>query len=279
MPARTLQPGIVRRIAIRHRLERGCTSSLLFLLVVTTQPSLEEAARFSGLHKSQCSKMLKAHSKGAVSTLESLSKQQAQPVSQARQKRQELPGKMALVVESTLQQRARLPPANAKTFNHGQGCGVGHQWTPSVLILNAMLIPLRPIPFSRQRSGRDHALAYRTEHALVGEDIQPLTLEDSLGSDEPREVVVFTDRGYDNTKSQTAIADKHWPCMIALGHTRSGQSVMLALTTPQSKPWGHMAPFLRHHRRLTWHTIRITTHGTKRKRRALRTRDTLGDLR
>ena len=60
MPARTLQTWIARRIGVRRRLERVCTSYLLFLMVVTTKHSLEEAARFAGLHTSQFSKMLKA---------------------------------------------------------------------------------------------------------------------------------------------------------------------------------------------------------------------------
>jgi len=46
MQARTLQTWIARRIAIRQRLERVCTSYLLFLMVVTQKHSLEEAARF-----------------------------------------------------------------------------------------------------------------------------------------------------------------------------------------------------------------------------------------
>ena len=58
MPARTLQTWIARRISIRQRLERVCTSYLLFLMVVRQKHSLEEAARFSGLHKSQFCKML-----------------------------------------------------------------------------------------------------------------------------------------------------------------------------------------------------------------------------
>jgi hypothetical protein len=279
MQARTLQTWIVRRIAIRHRLERVCTSYLLFLMVVTTKHSLEEAARFSGLHKSQFSKMLKAHSKVAVYTLESLSKKRAKHVSQARQKLKELPWKIAIVVDSTLQHRASLHPANAKTFNHGQGFVIGHQWTNIVLILNDMLIPLRPIPFYSQRYCRDHAITYRTEHDLVVEYIQKLNLEDYIGSYDPREVVVLTDSGYDNKKIQNAIADKHWHFIIALGKTSSVTSVMLALTTPKSKQWCHIATFFRNHRRLKWQTIRITTNGTKRKRMEFRTRDTIGYLR
>jgi DNA polymerase I-like protein with 3'-5' exonuclease and polymerase domains len=120
-------------------------------MVATRKHSLEEAARFSGLHKSQFSKMLKAHSKVAVYTLESLSKKQAKQVATARHKLKELPWDIALIVDSTLQQRASLHPENAKTFNHGQGFVVGHQWTNIVLLLHDMLIPLRPIPYYSQR--------------------------------------------------------------------------------------------------------------------------------
>jgi AraC-like DNA-binding protein len=126
-------------------------SYLLFLMVVTKRHSLEEAARFAGLHKSQFSKMLKAHSQVAVSTLERLSKHQAKRLAKARHKLHELPWAIALIVDSTLQQRASLHPENAKTFNHGQGFVVGHQWTNIVLLLHDMLIPLRPIPYYSQR--------------------------------------------------------------------------------------------------------------------------------
>ena len=68
MQTRTLQIWIARRIAIRQRLERMCTSYLLLLMVVTQKHSLEEAAQFSGLHTSQFCKMLQAHSPVAIST-------------------------------------------------------------------------------------------------------------------------------------------------------------------------------------------------------------------
>jgi hypothetical protein len=245
-------------------------------MVATRKHSLEEAARFSGLHKSQFSKMLKAHSKVAVYTLESLSKKQAKQVAKARHKLHELPWYIAIVVESTLQHRASLHPENAKTFNHGQGFVVGHQWTNIVLLLNDLLIPLRPIPFYSQRYCRDRQLEYRTEHDLVVEYLQKLQLEEYIGSYDPREVVVLTDSGYDNKKIQKAIAAKHWHFIIALGKTRSVKSAMLSLTTPKSKQWCPIATFFRNHRWLKWQTIRITTKGTKRKRMEFRTRDTIG---
>jgi len=279
MRAQPVQTWIARHIFVRRRLANVCTSYLLFLMVVTTKHSLEEAARFSGLHKSQFSKMLKAHSTVAVHTLERLSKQQAKQVAKARHKLKELPWTIAIIVDSTLQRRASLHPDNAKTFNHGHGFVVGHQWTNIVLLLNDLLIPLRPIPFYSQRYCREHALAYRTEHDLVVEYIQQLQLEEDIGSYDPREVVVLTDSGYDNKKIQNAIAAKQWQFIIALGKTRSVKAAMLYLTTPKSKQWSPIAMFFRNHRWLKWQTIRITTNGTKRKRMEFRTRDTIGYLR
>ena len=148
-----------------------------------------------------------------------------------------------------------------------------------MLILHDLLIPLRPIPFYHQRYSPDHGLAYSIDIDLVVEYLQALNLADYIGAYDPREVVVLTDSGYDNKKIQNAIADKHWHFIIALGKTRSVKSAMLALTTPKSKQWCHIATFFRHHRRLKWQTIRITTNGTKRKRMEFRTRDTIGYLR
>jgi DDE family transposase len=109
--------------------------------------------------------------------------------------------------------------------------------------------------------------------------MEQLNLADYIGAYDPREVVVLTDSGYDNKKIQKAIAAKHWHFILALGKTRSVQSAMLALTTPKAKQWSHMAMFFRHHRRLKWQTVRLTTNGTKRKRMEFRTRDTMGYLR
>jgi hypothetical protein len=248
-------------------------------MVATRKHSREEAARFSGRHTSQFSQRLKAPSQVAVYTLENLSKKHAKHMAKARHKLRELPWHMAIVVASTLQHRASLHPENAKTFNHGHGFVVGHPWTNIVLLLNDLLIPLRPIPCYSQRYGRDRKLEYRTAHDLVVEYIQKLQLEEYIGSYDPREVVVLTDSGYDNKKSQKAIAAKQWHFIIALGKTRRVKSARLSLTTPKSKQWCPIATFFRNHRGLTWQPMRITTNGTKRQRMELRTRATIGYLR
>ena len=147
MQTRPLQSWIARRIAIRQRLERICTSYLLFLMVVTKKHSLEEAARFSGLHKAQFCKLLQSHAKIAISTLESLSKKQAKQFAKPLHDLKGLPWKIAILMDSTLQHRASLHPENAKKFNHGKGYVIGHQWTNIVLIIHDMLIPLCPMPY------------------------------------------------------------------------------------------------------------------------------------
>jgi hypothetical protein len=248
-------------------------------MVVTTKHSCEEAARFSGLHKSQFCKMLKSHSKVAVSTLKSLSKKQARQFSKALQDLHGLPWKIAILIDSTLQHRASLHPENAKKFNHGKGFVIGHQWTNIVLIINDMLIPLPPIPYYSKPYCLEHELAYQTEHELVINYIDQLNLEDYIGSYDPRDVIVLADSGYDNKKIENAIANKHWNFIIALGKTRSVKSEMLYLTTPQSRAWCHIATFFRNHRRLKWKTIRVMTNGAKRKRMEFRIRHTMGSLR
>lgn len=279
MPDYTLRTWIARRIQVRQRLERVCTGYLLFLMVVTTKHTLEEAARFSRLHKSQFSKLLKFHPNIAAQSLESLSKQQAKRLSISLEAVKGLPWKIVIIIDSTLQNRSSLHPENAKKFNHGQGFVIGHQWTNVVLILNGILIPLRPIPFYSQRYCRDHDQAYLTEHERVVNYLSHLNLDEYIGPHRSRDVVVLTDSGYDNKKIENAIADKQWAFIMALSKTRSVKSETLYHSTPKSKQWLSVELFFRHHRRLKWSPIRLMTNGTKAKRKEFRIRHTMGYLR
>ena len=219
MQTHTLQTWIARRLLVRQRLARVCTSYVLFLMVVTTKHTLEEAARFSGLHKSLFSKMLQSHAKVAISTLENLSKKQAKHLAKPLHALKGLPWKIAILMESTLQHRASLHPENAKKFNHGQGFVIGHQWTNIVLIINEMLIPLAPIPYYSKRYCRDHHLTYHTEHELVLDYLGNLHLEDYIGSydlgclNRPSDVDRFLD-----FSSQSRFSHVWWPSIF--NHTR-----------------------------------------------------------
>lgn len=279
MPDDTLRTWIARQINVRQRLERVCTGYLLFLMVVTTKHTFEEAARFSGLHKSQFSNLLKHHHRIAVYTFESLSKQQAKRLAKSLQPLKSLPWRIALIIDSTLQNRSSLHPENSKKFNHGQGFVIGHQWTNIVLILNDILVPLPPIPFYSKRYCLEHDQEYQTEHDLVVAYITELNLEDYIGAHYPHDVLVLTDSGYDNKKIETAIAEKQWTFIISLRKNRSVKSESLYLTTPKSKQWSHVALFFRNHRWLKWTTIRMMTNGAKAKRMEFRIRHTIGYLR
>jgi hypothetical protein len=279
MPAGTLHTWIKRHIAVRRRLERICTGYLLFLMVATTKHSLTEAARFSGLHPSLFAKLLHAHAQVAITTLEQLSKRQARQFAKALHRVHGLPWKIVILIDSTLQHRASLHPENAKTFNHGKGYVIGHQWTNIVLVLGDMLIPLPPIPFYSKRYCQTHNLAYHSEHERVVTYLRTLALEDYIGAYDRREVLVLADSGYDNKKIEKAIADKGWHFIIALSKTRSVKSEALYLSTPPSRQWCHIDTFFRRHRRLKWDTIRLATSGNKRKRMDFRVRHTSGYLR
>jgi Transposase DDE domain len=279
MRAGILHTWIKRRIAVRQRLERMCTSYLLFLMVATTKHSLKEAARFSGLHPSLFSKLLQSHAKVAITTLDSLSKTQARQFAKTLQRVKGLPWKIVILIDSTLQHRASLHPENAKTFNHGKGYVIGHQWTNIVLVLGDMLIPLPPIPFYSKRYCQTHDLAYHSEHERVVAYLRTLDLEDYIGVYNRREVLVLADSGYDDKKIEQALAAKGWHFIIALSKTRSVKSEALALSTPTSRQWCHIDTFFRRHRRLKWDTMRLATHGNTRKRMDVRIRHTSGSLR
>jgi DDE family transposase len=275
----TLHTWVKGHIAVRQRLERVCTSYLLFLMVATTKHSLKEAARFSGLHPSLFAKMLQSHSQVAITTLDSLSKTQARQFAKTLARVNGLPWKIVIIIDSTLQHRASLHPENTHTFNHGKGYVIGHQWTNVVLVLGDILIPLKPIPFYSKRYCQTHNLAYHSEHERVVTYLGALDLEDYLGAYDRREVLVLADSGYDNKKIEQAIAAKGWHFIIALRKTRSVKSEALALSTPTSQQWCHIDTFFRRHRRLKWNTIRLATSGNKRKRMDFRVRHTSGYLR
>jgi Transposase DDE domain len=279
MSAGALHTWIKRHIAVRWRLRRICTAYLFFLMVATTKHSLKEAARFSGLHPSLFSKLLKSHSNVAITSLDQLSKTQARQIAKALERVHGLPWKILLIIDATIQHRASLHPENAKIFNHGKGYVMGHQWTNIVLVLGDILIPLPPIPFYSKAYCRTQGLTYQSEHQRIVDYLKALELETYLGGYDRRDVVVLTDSGYDDKQIEQTLVKKGWNFIIALSKTRSVKSEALYLSTPKSKHWLHVDTFFRRHRGLKWDTVRLQTNGNKRKRMDLRIRHTTGYLR
>ncbi len=169
-----------------------------------------------------------------------------------------------MLVDRRLQQRARWHPENAKPFHHGNGDVIGHPWTHVILVIHDMVIPLPPLPDDSKPDGREPGLDYRTEHELGVASLNPVDRANDIGSYDPRDVRVLAERGDDKKKRENALIHPHGHFMMAGCQTRRVTSETLYLTTPQSKPWRHMATCFRHHRRFKWTPSRVMTKGAKR---------------
>jgi len=232
-----LKKWLLNRIEVNNRLKNVCIWYLLFLMVSTRKHSLDEAARLSGMNKSQFSRFLKNH------------------------------------------YRSTLHTANAKKFNHGKGFVIGHQWTNIVLIINDMLIALKPIPFYSRNYCRKNKLEYKTENESVVEYITNLKLEDYIGPYDPKNVIVLADSGYDDKKIENAIARKKWIFIIALNKTRGVKTQRQYCNSAKSKDWNQVGVLFNNYRRIKWQTIRILTSSSKTKRMEFRIRQIIGYLR
>ena len=281
MNFRTFENWLSSRIAVKSRLKKVCLCFVMFLMIETRKHSLQEAARFWGMNKSQFSRFLKNHSPLAIYSLEELSKRQAKQFSKILNwlAKGSLPWKIAILIDSTIQHRSSLHTDNAKRFNHGKGFVIGHQWTNIVLVINDLIIPLSPIAFHTKKYCRKNNLEYKTENVLVIEYINNLQLADYIGNHDPDEVVVLADSGYDDNRIESAIVRKKWSFIIALNKTRSVKSERQNSNTPKSKGWTQIAEFFKNYRRIKWQTIRISTSSSKRKRMEFRIRQITGYLR
>ncbi len=281
MNFRVFENWLSSRIAVKSRLKKVALCFVMFLMIETRKHSLQEAARFWGMNKSQFSRFLKNHSEIAVYTLDDLSKRQAKQFSNVLKwlAKGSLPWKIAILIDSTIQHRSSLHPDNAKRFNHGKGFVIGHQWTNIVLVINDMIIPLSPIAFHTKEYCRKNNLEYKTENVLVIEYINNLELADYIDNHNSKEVIVLADSGYDDKRIENAIVKKKWNFIIALNKTRSVKSERQNANTPKSKGWTHIAEFFKNQRWIKWQTVRISTNGSKKKRMEFRIRQIIGYLR
>ncbi len=281
MNFRVFENWLSSRIAVKSRLKKITLCFVMFLMIETRKHSLQEAARFWGMNKSQFSRFLKNHSEIAVYSLDDLSKKKAKQFSNVLKwlAKGSLPWKIAILIDSTIQHRSSLHTDNAKRFNHGKGFVIGHQWTNIVLVINDVIIPLSPIAFHTKKYCRTNNLEYKTENVLVIEYINNLELADYIDNHNSKEVIVLADSGYDDKRIENAIVKKKWNFIIAVNRTRSVKSERQNANTPKSKGWTHIAEFFKNQRWIKWQTVRISTNGSKKKRMEFRIRQIIGYLR
>jgi hypothetical protein len=278
-----LKNWVKNQISVDKRLGSVCRWYLIFLMMTARKHSLTGAASFSGLQTSQFSRFLRNHWHVAIYQLNQLSKRQARQFSTAIESLAagQVPWRIAILIDSTIQHRWSLHSENVKRFNHGKGFQIGHQWTNIVLLINDKLIPLPPIPFHSKSYCRKHQIEYKTENTLVVEYIENLNLVDYIGDHDPKHVVVLADSGYDDRKIENAILKKRWHFIIALNKNRGVKSENSYLSTPKSKGWSQVAQLFNDHRCVGWQTIRIfkIQNRSKKKRMEFRIRQIKGYLR
>ncbi|MCP4398892.1 MAG: transposase [bacterium] len=267
-----LRNWILKQINVKLRLQLLCFWYHVSLMVDARKHSLHFAASVSGLTPSQFSKFLRNHLGIAACTLDELSKRHAKRFGPILKELEDLPWKIALVIDATLQTRAGLHTENSKRFNHGHGVVIGHQWTNIVLILNGVLIPLPPIPFYSKNYCNPLKITYNTEHDRLVDYLTALNLESYLGPHRSEDVIVLTDSGYDVKKIQNTIRTKHWHFLGALKGDRSVKSPAQNAKTTKSRGWTGIAQFFKDHRRLRWQTICGPTKSPKQKRMEFRVR-------
>jgi hypothetical protein len=218
MNFRDLKNWVLNHTWVNNRIKEVSVWYLLFLMTPARKHSLHEAARFSGVHKSQFSRFLKNHLGVAVYTLDQLSKKEAKRLSRVATPLAKgvLPWKIALLIDSTFQHRSTRHTENAKKFNHGKGFVIGHQWTNIVLCINEMIVPLAPIAFHSKKYCHENNLKYKTQNESVVEYLTWLNLRDYIGPHHPNDVIVLADSGYDDKKIENAVIEKGWNFIIAL---------------------------------------------------------------
>jgi hypothetical protein len=246
----------------------------------TRKHTLDAAAKFSGLNKSQFSRFLKKNFDLSLYCIEDLSKKKAKQFAGVLEclKNGQVPWKVAILIDSTLQSRSTLHTANCQRFNHGSGFVIGHQWTNIVLIINGFIIPLPPIAYNSRNFCKKNNLEYKTENDCVVEYIEYLNIGEYIGEYNAEDIVVLADSGYDAKKIEEAICEKGWKFIIALKRTRSVRSKAQHARDPKSKNWFSVAELFRNYRRAKWQTVQLIVDGGKKKRMDFRIRQIIGNL-
>ncbi|MCP4139190.1 MAG: transposase [Chloroflexi bacterium] len=266
---------------IKKRLHLVALLYVVCLMMPARKHTIEAAARLCGSTRSRFSKFLQNHSDTAIWSMKDLSKKQAKQFSKVMQSlcSNQLPWNIAIIVDSTFQERSTLHTDNSKRFNHGKGYVIGHQWTNIVLMINDRLIPLLPIPFYSKKYCRQNKLTYKTENLRVTEYFSGLDIHEYVGPHDPGKVVVLADSAYDDKKIEHAVSRKKWKFVISSKSTRTFKTEKQFLNTPKSKSWLSVSEFFRINRWIKWLTVRIERNGGTKKRMEFRIRHVTGILR
>lgn len=270
-----------RNISVKKRLHLIAVYYLIFIMLPLRKHSLKEASSIFKINKSSFSKFLKNHSELAINNLNRLSRRKAKQIYKKYKPlmKNGLPWKIFVIIDATLHNRSSIYTDNSQKFNHGKGYVTGHQWTNVTLLINDIIIPLKPIPFYSKKYCKKHGLSYVTEADAVVKYINELNLEEFIGKHNPKDVAVLMDSGYDAAKIQKAIDSKGLVFICALKKKRTVKSEREYSLTNKTKGWQQIWNFFKNHRWAKWTTIRVPVKSSKKKRMEFRIRQIFGFLR
>jgi len=272
---------ILRSIAINGKKSIVAVYYIIFLMLPVRKHTLTEAANLFNINKSTFSKFLKNNPECSICNLNRLARRRSRKLFRKSKYLADgkLPWKIAIIIDSTLQNRASLHADNSKKFNHGKGYVIGHQWTNIILLINRTVIPLQPIPFYAKKYCKNNKLTYISENKAIVNYLNKLDLCQYIGPHHSSEVVVLADSGYDDKKIEKAIINKGWKFIFALTKSRTVKSLRENTNSKESVDWSKVFEFFKNHRWAKWQTIRVPTNSPKRKRMEFRIRQIFGFLR
>lgn len=175
------------------------------------------------------------------------------------------PWTVAIIIDSTIYNRASRKTDNSQKFNHGKGFQNGHQLTNIVLWINGEIFPLPPLMFYTKAYCKKHNIKYQTEHMRVRNYLSDLNLKVLLGSYKNSEILVLSDSGYDDRKIYKCCVSRGWDF---IGSLKSGSTADLE-NPLENGPIQVMKLF-----RMTdsglWKTVHTYLNGKSRKRKDFR---------
>lgn len=245
------------------------------LMIRTKKHTLSFASEISSISCSQFSRMLKNATNITAITLEEFSKKTASVLIEKLESLVEGRWSIAIIVDSTILTRSSLHPENSKRFNHGSGFVIGQQWTNIILVINGVIIPLKPIPFYSKNYCKKLGIEYQTEPNRLIQYLDELDLTRYIGPHDSKKILFLADSGYDNRNIQKTIQAKGWSFIIDLKSTRSVKSMKT-----KGETWCGVKEFFKNQRCLSWKSIRIyKMQNNKKKREDFRVREAIVFLR
>ena len=231
---------------------------LLALMLTDSRHEARMAAKITGCHESQFSRLLNRPDAMKIAKIS---------LNRAARRRLAVLDKLIahgkqplLIVDATLIGRRGKKIQNCGRYNHGKGHVRGHKFTNFLLLLDDVAIPLGTLAHYTRDYCEEQGLDYKTEAQMVKDWIHWFPSSGLVTKDQIKHIHFVFDSGYDVKAIQCAV-------------NRIGSHFTMSIKTNRIVDGINVKEYFRRHRHLPWQTIRIKSgSGGKGSRRTYRTR-------